>query len=134
MREVRSYLKTPMSHRGRIKGAGIDCIGLVVCVGITFGVVKPEEDDQTYQPDPPPGMLLAKLRASKLLEVPPEHAQLGDVVCFTFNQSESIHCGFLTDYGLIHVYGTAGKVVEHGFKDTVWERRVTAAFRFPGVM
>lgn len=130
--EVRSYVGTPMCHRGRIRGGGIDCIGLVVCVGMAFGTVQPQEDDNQYSIGLVPAVLLGRLRNSRFIELPPAQAQPGDIVCFEVLGEG--HCGFLTDYGMVHVFGTAGKVVEHGYVGTVWERRAMAAFKFPEVL
>lgn len=123
-----------MNHRGRLRGQGIDCIGLVLCVLIHFGVAEASEDRQDYPLPPPPELLLNCMRASRLLEIKSSEAQPGDVVCFWMQHPEAVvHCGFRTDYGLVHVYGSAGKVVEHGFAGTVWEKRLAAAFRLPEV-
>lgn len=129
--EVKRYIDTPMSHRGRLCGGGIDCIGLVVCVGMAFGVVLPKEDDNSYGLFLPPEVLLGRLRNSRFKEIPCKEAQPGDIVCFSLLGQG--HCGFITDYGIIHVWGAVGRVVEHGFWDTVWPSRMIAAFSFPEV-
>jgi hypothetical protein len=136
IREARSYVGTLMCHRGRLR-TGVDCIGLVHCVGTTFGLV--DRDAADYGVVPPSGRIVDELRNSKFVEIDPQCAQPGDIVCFwLLDPTKVIHCGFLTDLrgsGLVHVYGSPGKgkVVEHGYKGTVWERRAAAAFSFPEV-
>lgn len=132
VKEARSFIGTPFCHRGRLKGGGVDCIGLVFLVAKAFGLVTDADDDKTYPADPPADLLLARLK-SRLYEVDLQFAQMGDVACFdVFGTTR--HCGFITPHGLVHVFGTVGKVVEHGLAGTSWERRMTAAFKFPGVM
>ena len=36
---AREYLLTPFHHQGRKKGVGIDCVGLIACVGHELGIL-----------------------------------------------------------------------------------------------
>ena len=32
VREAKTWLGTPFHHQGRLKGVGVDCAGVIVCV------------------------------------------------------------------------------------------------------
>jgi len=48
LRVARSYLGTPYHHQGRIKGAGMDCVGLIICVCKDLGVFPPDFEFNGY--------------------------------------------------------------------------------------
>lgn len=48
--EARSWLRTPYHHQGFVKGAGVDCAFLLICVYHAVGVI-PWIDPRPYPPD-----------------------------------------------------------------------------------
>lgn len=47
---ARGWLDTPFHHQGRLKGVGVDCIGLVVGVARELGVGIYDEAELARQP------------------------------------------------------------------------------------
>lgn len=123
---ARTYLGVRWHHQGRSR-AGIDCLGLVVVVAHELGLSKADATDYGRLPD---GGRLRRALLEHLLPVRGMHAE-GDVLMFRFQQAP-MHVGIATDVGLIHAYANMRKVVEHRI-DAVWDKRLVAAFRFPGL-
>jgi NlpC/P60 family putative phage cell wall peptidase len=128
VREARSYLGTPFRHQGRLRGVGVDCVGLVVGVGGALGLL--DHDNATYPRQPDGETLLAELRGH-LDEVPLADASLGDVLVFWFLRRRRWpqHVGIASACGIIHTHAHVGRVVEHGL-DGAWRARLCHAFRF----
>lgn len=126
--KAREYLGTPFHHIGRQKGLGVDCIGLVSGVAIELGITHHDLKAYSRQPD---GETLLREFAKCLLPIPIEEAKPGDVLVFKFGRHPT-HAGIKTDHGLIHTYAMLGLVVEHNL-DAPWQKRLCAAFRYPGV-
>lgn len=125
---ARGYLNTPFHHQGRVKGVGIDCAGLLICVARDLEVRDPSWDVSNYGPLPN-GDELQQHLARNLQPIAIEAADAGDVLLMRFSK-EPQHIAILTsaDY-VIHSYAQVKKVVEHRL-DSVWRARVLAAFRF----
>ena len=66
--EARSWMGTPWHHQARLKGVGVDCIGLVVGVCSALGL--PLEDSKNYARYPD-GVALAKELARQLVQRAP---------------------------------------------------------------
>lgn len=49
---ARSYLDTPYHHMGRWPGIGVDCAGLIICVGRDLGLVPADFDVPSYKAQP----------------------------------------------------------------------------------
>lgn len=132
---ARGWLGTPYRHQASRKGAGCDCLGLVR--GVWRELVGPEpETPPPYTPDWAEATgeetLLAAARRH-LAEVPPGAAGAGDVLVFRMATGvPAKHCGILTGEGsLVHAYW--GRAVVETRMVPWWQRRVVAAFSFPGV-
>jgi cell wall-associated NlpC family hydrolase len=122
---ARTYLGTPFKHQGRLRGIGVDCIGLLVGAvrdaGYSIG------DCADYGRAPNPRELLGEMskhatRASRpfdQLRVLPDLGAAaiaipGDVLVFwTLAPHLPRHVGLRTDTGLIHTWAEVGKVVEY---------------------
>lgn len=129
---ARKFLGTPFHHQGRLKGIGVDCIGLVVETARILGLSYHDNTEYSQYPD---GKLLMKeLHKSKLKSVPIENLQEGDLLVFWISKNTKApqHLAIKTKDGILHTYATAEKVVEHKFS-SAWRRRLCAVFRFPGV-
>lgn len=120
--EARSWVGTPFRHQSRIKGLGVDCVGLLVGIGEALGV---EVHDQTgYGRQPYGGQLQATLAGM----VRVTEAQPGDVLLITFDLDPQ-HTAVLTDRDtIIHAYERVGKCVEHRFA-SAWRARVRNIYR-----
>lgn len=124
IRVARTLLGTPFHHQGRLKGVGVDCVGLIVCVCRELGV--PHIDCLSYERHPDGVTLLAKLREN-MIEVPVKDREPGNVITFRIGRFPR-HVGIITDYGLIHTYQEVGRVVEHVL-DNMWLTRISNVFR-----
>jgi cell wall-associated NlpC family hydrolase len=58
--EARTWLGTPFRHQGRLKGVGVDCGGLIVCVRKDLGIS--EWDYTTYSRQPQPKVMVKYLK------------------------------------------------------------------------
>lgn len=130
---ARSYLGTPFHHQGRVKGVGVDCVGLLVGVGRELGLQVHDYKGYSRRPD---GVTL-KRELAKSLDVVEgganAEAVLGDVLVFWILRPDlPTHAAILTDKGMIHTYADVGKVVEH-WMDGTWRERLDSVYRFRNV-
>lgn len=78
--KAREYLGTPYVHHGRVKGHGVDCAGLLVCVGRELGIFPPDFDQLGYSQQPDGAMLLAVTRELLPFSVSKDGLTDGDIV------------------------------------------------------
>lgn len=127
---ARSFLGVPFQHQGRLKTAGIDCIGLIAGVGDVLGI--PFDDVQGY-PASPDGKTLVKLFDGTLKPLPDLEYHVGDTLVFWITHRRfPMHAGIVTDRGIIHTHAGVGRVVEHRL-DERWAKRIVKAYEAPGV-
>lgn len=130
VKEARKHLGTPFHHQGRMEGVGIDCIGLLVLVARGLGISV--KDCTTYRRKPDGKQLIARLKEN-CEEIAIGEMSMGDIPVFWFRRPHlPQHVGIMTDCGIIHTNGDAGKVSEHIF-DERWKKRLHSAFRFRGL-
>lgn len=129
---ARTYLDTPYVHLGRVKGAGIDCVGLVQ--GLLAGFGLPHSDKTQYTPTGGGMLSLSRELQACLVPVMFVHlARPGDVLAFWINRAgQAKHCGVMTDRGLLHTHSGLKRVVEHRM-DASWTKRLMEVYRFPNV-
>ena len=130
---ARSYLGTPFHHQGRLKGIGLDCVGLLIRVGHDLGLT---EFDHTGYPRQPIEERLYERFREELDEINSWEALPGDIVLFRILKHPQ-HLAILGDYhggglSLIHAYSPVGKVTEAHFSAS-WGSRAFAYFRYKGV-
>lgn len=126
---ARSYLDTPWKHQGRMRGHGVDCAGLLMCVAYDVGIkdVRISDYGRTADPD----------RARAIIEehmVPVRFSEVasGDVLSFVI-LNDVQHYGMVTAPGMfLHAYQPVGKVVEQSLSEP-WLRRLRGCYRFPEV-
>lgn len=116
--EARRWIGTPHRHQQRMRGEGVDCVGLVIGVARALRIVPAWFDVSGY-PRQPDGSLLRECHRH-MRELQREDMQPGDVIVVAFGP-EPQHMGIVGDYlhsglSIIHAMdrpGGAGKVVEH---------------------
>lgn len=127
---AKSYVNTPYCHQGRVKNAGIDCCGLIICVARELGLSDYDVTGYTRYAD---GVDLLKEFTSQCEET--EDPLPGDILIFKIKRSPQ-HCGVISKLdgyiSLIHAYSSVGKCCEHVL-DEFWLQRVVKAFKFPHV-
>lgn len=131
---ARGWMGTPYRHQASCKGAGTDCLGLILGVWREVVGALPEYIPP-YTPDWSEAggredLLMAALR---WLE-PADTAMAGDVLLFRMrNGAVAKHLGIATETGqtpcFIHAY-SGHAVVETALSEP-WARRLAARFRFP---
>ena len=136
--EARSFIGTPFLHQGRMKGVGVDCIGLVIEVARKLGMVAPDFDVNGYGREPD-GTLLDQL-AQHLSRTSEAEMKPGDVVVVRF-AGDPQHVGIVSPYlyegrrAIVHASSTIGGVIETRLLFGAQERamKFVAAFSWPGV-
>lgn len=137
---ARGYLGTPFHHQGRAKGAGVDCIGLLVCSARDAGLDVIDRAD--YPRQPIPAELEAGL-AANMDRIGVDEARAGDVLVFWCIDPATLppekrgetpqHVGFVTPDGMLHSWsGGRQRVQEHGITQG-WRSRIHSAWRFRGL-
>lgn len=117
--EASSWLGTKYEHRARIKGAGVDCVQLLIAVYVAVGELPPDIDTGDYPMDfgfnrDEERYLHNILRFA----VPVDTPQVGDVAVFKYGRVVS-HAGIVShvavgseDYPyIIHAYRPERAVV-----------------------
>lgn len=123
---AREYLGTPFHHQGRVRGVGIDCVGLVVCSCWNVGI--PVHDCTTY-PRVPDGTLLQHFQDEPEFVPVDDAIEPGDLLLFWIRQpGVPCHVGIRTDVGVLHTYEHVGRVVEHGLSEW-WSKRIHSVWR-----
>lgn len=129
---ARGYLDVRWRHQGRTR-AGLDCIGLVVCVARELGLSS--ADAAGYGRHPDAGRLRAALRTHCVQRS--GDAAPGMVALLRFER-EPQHLAIVTPYALgglaiVHALTSARRVVEHRLDDT-YRSRIVELFDLPGVV
>jgi cell wall-associated NlpC family hydrolase len=132
---ARSFLGVKFRHQGRSKEKGVDCAGLIICVG--KAVVPGWTFDFTAYHRYPANDLMMRLCTSTLDRIPYAAAQHGDVLLlFDVEPSWPCHVGILAtdkvEPHIIHALCPRRKVVEHAISED-WKRKIKSAFRYRGV-
>lgn len=147
-RAARGFLDTPFSLQGRTR-SGIDCIGLVVCVGAELGLSY--KDGRPIAARDYIGQACAigdqiRQECARIFEEKSRDAiDAGDIVTLNMGISFGHHLAIVSELqgrrGLIHAYQTVrrtrgnlrfGRVVEH-LLDRVWLEKIDGVFSFSGI-
>lgn len=134
--EARQWLGTPYVHQASCRGAGTDCLGLILGIWRTLYGCEPSVVPP-YTPDWSEPSHREDLLAAACLHLIPrktEDEAIGDVLLFRMRDGRvAKHLGLQTDTGrtarFIHAYTGCG-VVESALTDP-WRRRIAARFALP---
>lgn len=130
---ARTWIGTRWRHQGRVKGIGVDCIGLIVGVARELGLSL--FDTTQYRPIPD-GVRLRAQCEELMTRVTDREPLPGDVCLMQFKGPPQ-HLGFVSTLdgrpSLIHAYVQDRKVVEHYSDLPEWIERVVAFYAIPGV-
>jgi cell wall-associated NlpC family hydrolase len=138
IRVARSYIDTPYHHMGRWPGLGLDCAGVMICIGRELGMVPPDFDVPAYSPHPDGNSLMAWSEEFFGHAVTQEELQPGDVLIVKVGPRPQ-HIAIVGDYvhgglSVIHscINATPSRVIETRL---MWSRlmQFVAAFAMPGV-
>jgi cell wall-associated NlpC family hydrolase len=137
--EARDWISTPYHHQARLKGVGVDCLGLPICIARALGLVAPDFDFGGYSRQPDGVTILRECDA--LMQRTTRAAMLPGDLLVTATEGLPNHFGVLADYrhgglSVIEALGTRdgrGKVVERRLDAASLDRQFVAAFVLPGV-
>jgi cell wall-associated NlpC family hydrolase len=137
---ARGWLETPYRHQKKLRGVGVDCIGLIWGVGLEAGVLTVPADEVrpflAYSRLPSPKRFMRALELFfRRVDGTPQPADIA-VMAWDLEKKLPQHVGLLSDLdgrpGLIHSESRVGRCVEHGFVGE-WPQRVTSWWRYPGI-
>jgi len=134
---ARAYIGTPFHHQARKKGVGIDCVGLLECVGRdvglpTFGPKNYGRRGNTLE------FVEGCLQATGFIKRESLDFEPGDVLVMAMPM-RFVHVAIATDTGMVHAWNGAGstrrkmrgRVVEHHIADR-WRRVLVSVWKYPG--
>lgn len=134
VQEARSWLGTPYVHQGRQKGAGVDCVGLMIGIARELRLYPSEALDAlpTDYAKRPDGKMMRALLARYMTRVwPPEP---GDWLHLAQIGQLPTHVGLVaTERSMIHAFSEAGEVVEDPLRPA-HVRVSKGAYRYRGVV
>lgn len=139
VREARLWIGTRYRHQGRVKGVGVDCIGLVGGVASAVGVPNAAAwaaDREMHNYARTPDRMLLLRACDRFFDVVPlPAARSGDVLLFAL-QEQPRHFAILVDehrQRIVHAYAllAARRVVEQGLP--IARATILGAYRFKGV-
>lgn len=112
---ARTWIGTPFHHQARLKGVGVDCIGLIIGVARELGVVAPDFDIPAY-PRIPDGTTLLEMADLHMTRVDDADMQEGDVIVIKFRKYPQ-HFGIVGQHvnggwSIIHSDALEGRVLE----------------------
>lgn len=135
--EARRWIDTPWKHQARLRGIGVDCIGVIVAPARAAGLDIADVTDYSRQANPARSLELLRERMD---EIGVQMAREGDVIFLWFEgEDRPHHFALLTDIGILHAYENArsqrrptGKVVETRLP-IGWANKIHSAWRFRGL-
>lgn len=137
--EARRWVGTPYHHQARLRGVGVDCVGLIIGVGTELGIL--ECNERTLRPwagyarTPNPERMRAGL-AAHLVQIGASEALVGDIAWMEWRDQMPMHLGIMGEEDgrltLIHAAGDIGECVEHDIDDE-WAGRIVGWWRYPGI-
>ena len=134
--EARSWVRTPFCHQGRVKGKGVDCIGLVKAAMVASETMPNDEaaaiehDFRGYSRLPDGKSLPEVLRRVADQVAWPERRP-GDIVLFVWEQNKPQHVAVLTGVDpayMVHAHARARKCGEQRVDDE-WLARLYGLYR-----
>jgi len=141
---ARSWVGTPYVHQHRTKGVAVDCVGLVIGVGLEAAVL-PTWTEEAWAPHrgygraPNPEHMGRAIRQFlEPLDLDPGSPAPDAAIAFIGWRSHlPMHLAIMATAPdgrrmMIHAFQGIGRTVEHGFVDP-WPARVVSWWRYPGV-
>ena len=118
--EAMSWLGTPYHHCADVKGAGVDCLMLLVCVYRACGLAAANVDPRPYSPQwhlhRSEELYLQGLGLANATET--TTPQAGDIAVYKFGYTFS-HAGILVDqHHIIHALKDSGAVTLHRLNES----------------
>lgn len=128
---ARRCLGTPFKIHGRVPGAGLDCVGLIIVAGRSCGGFAPNFDFTNYRVTTCDTTMIDQFLAH-LDEIETSDAKHGDIAIFKVREKKNAsfsHAGVLSARGMIHACLASKRVVETAIHSD-WTKHGWRAFRF----
>ena len=123
------YLNTPFHHQGRLKGIGVDCAGLIVCIAKELNLPYGDLTNYARIPD---GKSLRDVLKNNAEEKSLNDSKEGDILLMKFVNEPQHVALLMPNNQIIHSYLRARKVIIHNF-DEIWKDRVVGVFEFKNI-
>jgi len=111
VREALTWIGTPFHDRAWVKGAGVDCLNLIIKVYAAVGLIEdfepPAYSAQWFQHRDEPLFLSGLEKYAHRVEM----AEPGDIAMFNFGRHAAHAAIILDHYTLLHAYKPAGEVL-----------------------
>lgn len=138
--QARQWVGTPFVHQHQARGHGVDCVGLIIGVGLELGLL-PDDIVSTlpnYSRTPNPdvmGQYLERYLVKKSSSmIRPEAIPDGAIIWFQWREGLPMHVGIKASYNdrptLIHSWENLGKCAEHNFSPE-WSDRGVSIWDYP---
>lgn len=132
LKELFEHLDTPYKHQGRLKGIGIDCIGLIISIFKNCGYLNNMIDNKNYDRIPSSDLFLKHIEKHSY-KIKKDEIQETDLITFKILEQVN-HIGMIYKIEndiiyFIHAFQPAGKVVKDKI-DLKWQRRIENFYRF----
>lgn len=138
---ARAWVGTPYRHQHRARGLAVDCVGLIVGVGIETGFLAWDDAEferwAGYSRTPNPTRMGAAIEhfLEPVMRAPLDPPGPGSIAWMGWRRHLPMHLGILAEFNgrrtLIHAFEHRGQVVEHDFAGE-WPERVVSWWRYPG--
>ena len=125
--EARRWIGVPFLHQGRNR-AGVDCIGLVICVAQRLELIAANFERTDYGRLATRGELSSKITEHCVRLGRPTP---GCLLALRWNR-ETAHVAIFDGVNIVHAYEGAGRVIEHGYRGR-WIKFTDSAWALPGV-
>lgn len=123
---ARSYIGTRFLHQGRMRGGGVDCAGLLMCVAYDLRLRDVQISGYGRQPNE--DEFRAALR-EHLVPIGYTDILPGDVLTFAVPIEQHIAIvSRINPIWIIHAYEKVGRVVDQEL-DATWLRRLRGCYR-----
>jgi hypothetical protein len=134
VREARTWVGTPYRHAARLKGVGVECVGVILGVGTALGHISPLADlaflkYRGYSRVPNPRRMLQGMceylvrRDEPVGVIPPD----GSIGWFQWREDLPMHLAIVGTFDqrrtMIHAFNLVDRCVENTL-DEVWLARV----------
>lgn len=127
----REYIGTKFHHQGRVKGVGVDCVGLVVCgLKDTLNTEVPDIEAYALRSD---GIQLKDTLDKNLSKIEFTSITVGDIILFNFDGVVPQHVAIVSRLDpiyILHSYSVARHVTEH-ILDSTWKNRIVQCYSVP---
>jgi NlpC/P60 family putative phage cell wall peptidase len=125
--QAQTWLGTPWHHQARLKGVGVDCIGLLVGVCKELNISVQDYQEYARFPD---GYHLAKELDRQLIKKFTQPMP-GDIMLFRISRMPQ-HIAICSPLGLIHAHQGVMQVVETAMPK-YWDTHILGVYQLPGV-